>query len=165
MVDMSPLVLHTNPEAILKTLAIACFAWLAGITLALAPLWEPRLPAYLRASPIVIGPKSSVLAGILGLFVAILATFLLWQMVRYPEIIVDEVGIHRPPSMVIPWEQIESVACLPEEEKVVITLTADNTLVGKTEVLTNPHIISPLLSPEDFRKLCQRLEQGMLFRK
>ena len=152
------LVLYTSRKMIWTGVGVMLFFWILGVFLLFSPYWERHLSGYLQP-PVIIGPKISVLTGIIAIVAALITTFLVWNMARYPEIIIDETGVHRPPSISIPWNQIQDVTCLAQEHKLHIILTADNILVGKTPVLTNPYTLSLFLTDEDFHKLCRYLEQ------
>jgi len=152
MHDPTSFVIYASREAIMELSIAIAFAWVLGGLLVLSPFIEPHLPR--PPIPMIFGTKFSVFIGALGILAGALFSLTLATMMRYPALVVDETGIHRPPRLTIPWEDIQQVECKMTEQTVLITLRSD------ADITPNPYrLMLKSVTPDHFETVCDRIDQ------
>ncbi len=148
-----PVIAHAALQTLLIAAGIFLFAFLGGVFLVFAPPMEELIPF----APIYVGRRWERLAGVLAFIMAGIFALMLYHFVRYPVVVIDQAGIHRPPDLTIPWSDVYSVACVEDEEGRALVLHVPR---KEAYLYRDKYTISlDGVSDEDYERVCRAVQQ------
>ena len=148
-----PVVVHASLQTLLVAAGIFLFAFFGGVFLVFAPPMEELVPF----APIYVGRRSERIAGVLAFIMAGIFALMLYDLARYPVVVIDQAGIHRPPDLTIPWSDVYGVACVEDEEgrSLVIHVPRKREYFNRDEYTISLDDVSD----EDYERVCRAVQR------
>lgn len=149
----APVVVHASLHTLLVAAGIFLFAFFGGVFLVFAPPMKEMVPC----APIYVGRRWERLAGVLAFIMAGIAALILYDFVRYPVVVIDQAGIHRPPDLTIPWSDVYGIACVEDEEgrALVIDVPRERKYLNQDEYTISLDDVSD----EDYERVCRAVQR------
>ena len=148
-----PVIARASWHTLLFAIGSLILTLSAGVFLVFAPPMKELVPY----APVYVGRRWERAAGVLAFIMAGIFALMLYHSVRYPVVVVDQAGIHRPPDLTIPWSDVYGVVCVEDEEGRALVLHVPR---KETYIYRKEYVIKlDDISDEDYERVCRAAHQ------